>query len=150
MRPSKISVIKAVAEEFATLSTCSSRAKVGAVLFDGDYRIISTGYNGAPQGLPHCDDVGCVTDSTGSCIAAIHAEMNAILQAAFYGVSTKGLYLYVTHSPCDRCAIAIVRAGIKQVIYGAEYHRANRTTEVFRMARVAYSAIAVSRRKVMP
>jgi dCMP deaminase len=150
MRPSKISVIKAVAEEFANLSTCSSRAKVGAVLFDKDFRIVATGYNGVPQGLPHCDEVGCVTDGTGSCIAAVHAEMNAILQCALYGISTRGLALYVTHSPCDRCAIVIVRAGIREVIYGSEYHRANRTTEVFRMARVQYSAVTISRRKVMP
>src|SRR5215204_3858397 len=138
MRPSKLQVIKDVAGSFAELSTCSSRAKVGAVLYDDDYRILATGYNGSPQGFPHCDVDGCVTDGTGSCIAAVHAEVNAILQCAVYGISTRGLNLYTTHSPCDRCSIVIVRAGIKSVVYGVEYHRVNQTAEVFRIARVQY------------
>jgi dCMP deaminase len=136
MRPEKISVIKAVAEQFAELSTCSSRIKVGAVLFDKDFRIVATGYNGVPQGSQHCDEIGCVYDAAGSCIAAVHAEVNAILQCAMYGISTKGLYLYVTHSPCDRCAVVIARAGIRRVIYGELYNKGTRMAEVFRYAKI--------------
>jgi dCMP deaminase len=121
MRATKASVIKSIAEQFAELSTCSARAKVGAVLYDDSYRIVSTGYNGAPQGMPHCDDNGCVLDSSGSCISAVHAEVNAILQCAYYGVSTANLNMYCTHSPCPRCAVVLVRAGIKLVVYGQEY-----------------------------
>lgn len=148
MARTKMQTIAAVAEEFALLSTCSSRAKVGAVLYDDDFRIVATGYNGSPQGFPHCDVIGCVTDATGACIAAVHAEVNAILQCAIYGISTRGLNLHVTHSPCDRCAIVVVRAGIKSVSYTTEYHRVNRTAEVFRLARVAYYPLLNNRRKV--
>lgn len=137
-RPNKLAIVKNVAELFAELSTCSSRIAVGAVLFDADYRIVATGYNGAPQGMPHCNTEGCVLDDGGSCVAAVHAEMNAILQTALYGVSTRGLYLYTTTSPCDRCCIAIIRAGIQRVVYGAQYYRAGHATEWFRQAGVQY------------
>ena len=137
----KLNVIKHVAEEVATLSTCSSRAQVGAVLFDPGFRIVATGYNGSPQGFPHCNDVGCVTDASGSCIVAVHAEVNAILQCAITGISTRGLHLYTTHSPCDRCAIVIVRAGITAVTYGIEYHRPSRTAEVFTVAHIGYGPL---------
>jgi dCMP deaminase len=138
MRPDKLSVVKAVAEQFAELSTCSSRAKVGAVLYDDNYRIVATGYNGVPQGFPHCDEVGCVLDSNGSCVAAVHAEVNAILQCCVYGISTTGLSLYVTHSPCDRCAIVIARAEIRRVIYGKIYSKGVRSVKVFDTAKVKY------------
>ncbi len=138
MRPSKMAVVKKVAETFAELSTCSSRAAVGAVLFDADYRIVATGYNGTPQHMPHCDTVGCRLDAAGSCVAAVHAEMNAIFQCAAYGIPTKGLRLYTTHAPCDRCSTAIVRAGITMVIYGVDYHRETGTRELFRKAGVQY------------
>jgi len=94
---------------------------VGAVLFDNSFRIVATGYNGSPQGMEHCDDVGCVLDESGSCIVAVHAEVNAILQCAMYGISTNGLNLYTTFSPCNRCAMIIIRAGIKYVAYGMPY-----------------------------
>lgn len=133
-RPSKMAMVKLMAEIYAQQSTCSRRAMVGAVLFDEDYRIVAGGYNGAPQGFPHCDDVGCVTDALGSCIMAVHAEMNAILQCAVYGVSTKGLRLYTTLAPCDRCAVAVVRAGITMVIYGQPHHRSSEGLRILRGA----------------
>jgi dCMP deaminase len=68
----------------------------------------------------------------------VHAEVNAILQCAAYGISTRGLYLYVTHSPCDRCAIVLVRAGIRAVMYGAEYGKAMRTADVFKTAGIDF------------
>jgi len=138
MRPEKMSVMKAVAEQFAELSTCSSRIKVGAVLYDDNYRIVATGYNGVPQGFPHCDEVGCVTDASGSCVAAVHAEMNAILQCCIYGISTVGLSLHVTHSPCDRCAIVIARAGIRRVTYSEAYSKGFQALAVFKVARIKY------------
>ena len=133
-RPSKLAMVKMMAEIYAQQSTCSRRAMVGAVLFDDDYRVVAGGYNGAPQGFPHCDAVGCVTDALGSCIMAVHAEMNAILQCAVYGVSTRGLNLYVTLEPCNRCAVVIARAGIKTVIYGAKYHRNTEGVSILRGA----------------
>ena len=138
MRPDKRHVIQSVALQFAELSTCSQRAKVGAVLYDDHYRIVATGYNGAPQGVPHCDDVGCILDDTGSCVMAVHAEINAILQCAVYGISTNGLNLYCTFSPCNRCAVIILRAGIKCVGYSIPYLKGDLTTKLFRGAGVEY------------
>ena len=102
---------------WATRSTCK-RLQVGAVLAKGG-RTISTGYNGAPSGLPHCNDENC--KSQPQCKRTVHAEMNAILFAARYGISTEGAELYTTHSPCIDCAKAIINAGIKKVYYIEEY-----------------------------
>jgi dCMP deaminase len=99
-------------------STCS-HLKVGAVLAI-DSRVISTGYNGSPSGMPHCDDVGC-EDENGACIRTVHAEANVIAFAAKHGISTDGSTLYTTHSPCYACAKLIVNAGIKKVVYEDEY-----------------------------
>lgn len=136
MRISQLEMVERIALTYADRSTCSARAKVGAVLFDNDFRIVAGGYNGAPQGFPHCDEAGCVKDVSGSCIIAVHAEMNAILQCAAVGISTKGLHLYTTVKPCDRCAIAIVRAGIVSVTYKTEYHRGTLADDVFLRARI--------------
>lgn len=135
-RISKLDMVARIAEVYAERSTCTARAKVGAVLYDDDHRIVAGGYNGAPQGFAHCDETGCIKDAMGSCIMAVHAEMNAILQCAAVGISTKGLYLYTTVQPCDRCAIAIVRAGILSVIYGGAYHRPGFANEIFLRANI--------------
>lgn len=92
------------------------------MLYDYAFHIVATGYNGAPSGMDHCDDVKCELDSSGSCVRAVHAEMNALLQCAYYGVSTAGLNLLCTHSPCPRCAVALVRAGIVCVTYVNYYN----------------------------
>lgn len=102
----------------ASRATCPRR-QVGAVLVR-DKRIITTGYNGSPSGMPHCTDVGCRLHE-GHCIRAIHAEQNAIVQAALYGVSTKGATCYVTAAPCVTCANLLVAAGVVRVVYGEEY-----------------------------
>ena len=102
-------------------STCSSRIAVGSVLVNQYNQVIASGYNGAPHGLHHCDDVGCSLDSDGHCISAIHSEENAILQCATNGVSSRGCVLYVTHSPCRKCALRIIQAGISAVIYDRVY-----------------------------
>lgn len=110
-----------LARVWAKRSTCSSRIAVGAVLVNQLNQVIASGFNGSPRGLPHCDEVGCVLDSDGHCTLAIHAEENVILQCAINGVSSRGCVLYVTHSPCVKCAARIIQAGIEAVIYGIAY-----------------------------
>lgn len=110
-----------IAEALAKRSTCSSRAAVGAILFDNDNRIIATGFNGSPRGFPHCDDVGCELDADKHCINSIHAEENALLQCAYIGRSTQGLSIFTTHIPCWRCTLRLIQAGIVRVVYEKEY-----------------------------
>lgn len=102
----------------ATRATCPRR-QVGCVLVR-DKRIITTGYNGSPPGMPHCTEVGCRLHK-GHCIRTIHAEQNAITQGAVHGVSTKGATCYVTAAPCVTCAKLLVAAGIVRVVYGESY-----------------------------
>ena len=115
-----------IAKVVATRSTCL-RHKVGAVIVK-DKHIISTGYNGACKGLPHCLDIGCIRDQKGiksgtmmEICGAIHGEQNAIIQAALHGVSTDGAILYCTHQSCIICAKMIINAGIIRVVYEKEY-----------------------------
>ncbi len=107
-----------IAFTVAQRSTCD-RAHVGAVLVR-DRRILTTGYNGSPAGLPHCDDVGHLMID-GHCVRTLHAEQNAIIQAALHGVSIQGATAYVTHQPCLTCAKMIINAGIQRVIYAGDY-----------------------------
>ena len=107
-------------------STCLRR-KVGAVLVK-DRRILATGYNGAPQGLPHCEEIGCLREKLKvpsgvrhEICRGLHAEQNVIIQAALHGVSIKGSTLYITCAPCSICAKMIINAGIKKVIYEDSY-----------------------------
>jgi dCMP deaminase len=108
---------------------------------------ISHGYNGAPRGLPHCTDegVGCLLGADGSCIRAVHAEFNAIINAAYLGVSTSGCTLVSTHRPCVRvCAPAIVNAGIREVIWSLPYHTDGALEEVldmFNTAKIIYRMV---------
>ena len=102
----------------ARRSTCQ-RAQVGAVIVK-DKRILTTGYNGAPKGLPHCLEIGCeIVD--GHCVRTLHAEQNAIIQAALHGVSLEGGTIYTTHQPCHTCAKMIINAGIVRVVYAGDY-----------------------------
>lgn len=117
-RPSWDEYFLNIAFEVANRSTCD-RAKVGAVIVK-EKRILTTGYNGSPSGLPHCTDVGCLMEN-GHCIRTLHAEQNAIIQAALHGVSTAGASIYVTHQPCFLCAKTIINAGIQEIVYGQEY-----------------------------
>ncbi len=108
-----------IAREVAQRSTCE-RAKVGAVIVK-DKRILTTGYNGSPRGLAHCTEVGCLMDN-GHCVRTLHAEQNAIIQAALHGVITEGATIYITHQPCFNCAKTIINAGISEIVYDLEYH----------------------------
>lgn len=102
----------------STRSTCT-RLAVGATIVR-DKRIIAGGYNGSIAGGDHCIDKGCyVIDN--HCVRTIHAEMNAILQCAKFGVPTEGAEIYVTHFPCLQCTKAIIQAGIKGIFYAEDY-----------------------------
>jgi dCMP deaminase len=118
MRPSWDEYFMNITLEVSTRSTCL-RAQVGAIIVK-DKRILTTGYNGAPKGLPHCLDEGCEIVN-GHCVRTLHAEQNAILQAALYGVSLEGGRIYITHQPCHTCAKMIINAGLTHVIYGGRY-----------------------------
>ncbi len=115
-----------VAGVVATRSTCLRR-NIGAVIVR-DKRILATGYNGAPTGLPHCIDVGCLKDKLGipsgqrqEVCRALHAEQNAIVQAARYGIPVEGSTLYCTTEPCSVCAKTLINAGIRRVVYQEPY-----------------------------
>jgi dCMP deaminase len=116
-----------ITAQVAERSTCP-RAKVGAVIVR-DKNILATGYNGAPAGLPHCTDVGCLLYSSRTpsgeteenCYRTIHAEINAIAQAAKNGASIGGADIYITHTPCIHCLKVLINTGIKRVVYEREY-----------------------------
>lgn len=103
----------------ASRSTCNRRS-VGAVLVR-DKRIIGTGYNGSVSGDVHCTDEGCYMVD-GHCLRTIHAEMNALLQCARFGISTDGAEIYVTDCPCLQCTKSLLQAGITRINYIRNYH----------------------------
>lgn len=115
-----------IAVDVATRSTCD-RKHVGAVIVR-DRNILSTGYNGSIAGMPHCDDVGHMMEN-GHCIATIHAEANAIIQAAKNGVMINGASIYTTASPCWSCFKIIVNSGMRRIIFG-EFYRDDRIFSV--------------------
>jgi dCMP deaminase len=118
-RPDWDDYFMAIARIVATRSTCD-RLEAGAVLVKNN-RIISTGYNGSPPGLPHCFEAGHLMEE-GHCVRTIHGEHNAILQAATIpGASTEGATMYTKYTFCIHCAKYIVAAGIKRVVYGKVY-----------------------------
>ncbi len=125
-RPDWDNYFMKIAEIVSERSTCLRR-KVGAVLVK-EKRILATGYNGAPTGLPHCEEVGCVRQKLNipsgerhELCRGLHAEQNAILQAAYHGVSIKGSKLYITCHPCSVCAKMIINAGIEEIIIKEGY-----------------------------
>lgn len=115
-----------IAHQAATRSTCL-RKHVGAVIVR-DRTILSTGYNGSVRGLPHCEDGECMMEG-GHCIATVHAEANAIIQAAKNGVSIEDAEIYTTASPCWGCFKLIANSGIRRIYYG-EFYRDERSREV--------------------
>ena len=119
-----------LAVQAATRSTCP-RKHVGAVIVR-DKAVLATGYNGSLRGLPHCTDVGCLMDN-GHCVRTVHAEANAILQAARHGVRIERSEMVVTASPCWECFKLIANAGIVKVLYG-EFYRDERILEFARAA----------------
>ena len=127
MRKSWDEYFMEIAEIVKTRSTCLRR-QVGAVIVK-ENRIITTGYNGAPSGLKHCTEIGgcerarlnIPSGQRHELCRALHAEQNAIIQAAKLGVSIDGATLYCTHQPCSVCARMIINAGIKRVVYQEGY-----------------------------
>lgn len=123
-RPELDDYFMQIAEVVASRSTCLRR-KAGAVLVK-DKRILSTGYNGVPKGLPHCEETGCPRKNYPSgthheLCRAVHSEQNAIVQAAIHGVCIEGATLYCTHQPCALCAKMLINAGIVRIVYHEDY-----------------------------
>ena len=128
MRPNKDAYFMGLAQAVSARSSCLRR-KIGAVIVRSNGMVLATGYNGAPRGMAHCLDIGCMRDQEGiksgeqqQRCRAVHAEQNAMLQAASHdGASMAGGTLYCTISPCVICAKMMVNAGILRVVYLDEY-----------------------------
>ena len=125
-RPEWDSYFMAMAFLVASRSTCTRR-KVGAILVR-DRRILATGYNGPPSGFPHCDEIGCLRDKLNipsgerhELCWGLHAEQNAVIQAALFGVSTKHCIVYCTTKPCITCAKILANAGVKKIYVAKDY-----------------------------
>ena len=135
-----------ITRQVAERSTCT-RAKGGAVIVR-DRNILATGYNGAPAGMPHCTDAGCLIyesktpngDIEQNCFRTIHAEMNAIAQAAKNGSNIKDASIYVTHSPCIHCLKVLVNTGIKSIHYERPY-KLHTLEETLSLTRVNLEAV---------
>ncbi len=131
-----------VMDAISKRATCD-RGRSGCVIVK-DKRIISAGYVGAPVGLPHCDTAGHlmrdVIDEDGKqskhCVRTVHAEQNAIVHAAKYGVSTNGATLYCRMTPCRVCTMLIINAGIKRVVCEKHYQKAKDAADMFKQADV--------------
>ena len=115
-----------IASLVAKRSTCRRR-QVGAIVVSNK-RILATGYNGAPTGLPHCLDIGCLREEMGigsgerhELCRGLHAEQNVIIQAAYHGVCIKDATLYCTNLPCSICTKMLINAGIREIIYEQDY-----------------------------
>jgi len=125
-RPDNDTYFMRMADLAATRSTCLRR-QVGAVVVR-EKRVLTTGYNGAPKGLKHCAEVGCVRSQNNiesgtrhELCRGVHAEQNAVIQAAYFGASIKDASMYTTNFPCVMCAKILVNAGIIEVIYKDDY-----------------------------
>ena len=115
-----------IARQVAARSTCD-RKQVGAVVVR-DRMILTTGYNGSIRGLEHCDEAGHMMEG-GHCVRTIHAEANAIVQAARHGARIEGATVYVTASPCWNCFKMLANAGVRRIVFG-EFYRDPRIFEV--------------------
>ena len=133
-----------IAKEVASRSTCD-RKHVGAVIVR-DRTILSTGYNGSIRGMPHCDEAGHLMENE-HCVATIHAEINAVLQAAKNGVRIENGEVYITASPCWSCFKMIANAGIKKIYYG-EFYRDERIFDVAKRLGIELIHIKVDQSKL--
>ena len=147
-RPTWHQYFLTITRNVAERSTCT-RAKVGAVIVR-DKNILATGYNGAPAGMPHCIDAGCLVymshTPTGeveeNCFRTIHAEINAIAQAAKNGASIRDADIYITHTPCIHCVKVLINTGVKRIFYEREYKRAT-IEELLRGANIELECVSV-------
>jgi dCMP deaminase len=141
-RPSWDRYFLDLCEAVSKRATCD-RGRAGCLVVK-DRRILSTGYVGAPSGLPHCDEEGHdmrkVFDEEGNitqhCVRTLHAEQNAIIQAAKFGISINGSTLYCKMTPCRTCAMMIINAGIKRVVCEKRYHADKDTVDMFKKASI--------------
>jgi len=142
-RPSWDSYFLELVSAVAQRATCD-RGRSGCLIVR-EKRIICTGYVGSPSGLPHCDEVSHllkqVVDDDGTirkhCVRTIHAEQNAICQAARHGISLDGATLYCTMEPCRTCAMLIASVGVRRVVAAKRYHAAQDTRDIFDRAGVS-------------
>lgn len=125
-RPSWDDYFMSLAKLVSSRSTCLRR-KVGAIIVK-DRRVLSTGYNGAPRGITHCEELGCLREKLNVSMGerheicrGLHAEQNAIIQAALHGIKIEESVIYTTNQPCSICTKMIINAGIKKVYYLEEY-----------------------------
>lgn len=143
LRPDWDAYFMEIATVVATRSNCSRR-HVGAVLVRNRH-ILATGYNGTPHGVKNCHEGGCprCANATKSgahldeCLC-VHAEQNAICQAALHGHAIEGATAYVTISPCLTCAKLLINAGVKEVVYGGEYSFLDTVKDIFKQAGVKH------------
>ena len=142
LRPSWDDYFMEVADAISKRGTCD-RGRAGVVIAK-DKQILASGYVGSPVGFPHCDDVGHqikkVIHEDGStsehCVRTVHAEQNAICQAAKRGVSIEGATIYVRMTPCRVCAMMIINCGIKRVYCERKYHAGKETEQMFKKAKI--------------
>ena len=125
-RPTYDEYFMSMAYLAATRSTCLRR-QVGAVLVKNKH-VLATGYNGPPKGMKHCEETGCLREELGippgerhEICRGLHAEQNAIIQAAVFGISIDGSIIYVTNTPCVVCAKMLINSGVKEIIYDGNY-----------------------------
>jgi dCMP deaminase len=129
-----------IAVQAATRSTYD-RKHVGAVIVR-DKTILSTGYNGSIRGMPHCDEVGHMLEN-GHCVATVHAEANAILQAAKHGTMINGADIYITASPCWNCFKLVANCGIKRIFF-LEFYRDARILKVAKQAGIELKRVKLT------
>ena len=142
LRPSWDDYFLGISQTVATRATCN-RGRSGCVIVRNK-QILVTGYVGSPMGLPHCDDVGHQMKKvdhedghiTQHCVRTVHAEQNAITQAAKLGISIKDATLYCKMTPCRTCAMLIINCGITRVVCEKKYHAGSESEEMFKMANV--------------
>ncbi|MCL2607955.1 MAG: cytidine/deoxycytidylate deaminase family protein [Methanomassiliicoccaceae archaeon] len=125
-RPDSDTYFMNMADLISTRSTCVRR-RVGAVIVK-DKRVLTTGYNGSPRGTRHCEEEGCIRDQQNipsgtrhELCRGVHAEQNAVIQAAYFGISIDGASIYTTTFPCSMCAKMLINAGIKEIVYLDNY-----------------------------
>ena len=148
IRPSWDEYFLKIVELVGLRGTCD-RGRSGCVITK-DKRILATGYVGSPIGIDHCDDIGHEMHTvihedghkTQHCIRTGHAELNAIANAARFGVPLEGATLYSHMTPCYTCAKMIINAGIKRVVCNMDYHAGERSKEIFKEASIAYDLVS--------
>lgn len=128
-------------------STCR-RLSVGATIVR-DHRVIAGGYNGSVSGDVHCIDEGCYMVDH-HCLRVVHAEMNALLQCAKFGVATKGADIYVTHFPCLQCMKSLIQAGIRRIFYLNDYHNDEYALQLARQSQIEIQQVSLKKEDFQP